>query len=199
MAKKEYKALDYEMLLSWAMKEHTEIRSEKKENSVLMLLPDISGEKLRGKIWVQIANGGLLIVHFEAAISRDAEEDIRVYRLLNRLNALRGITLYTDQDTFSAKICARQEIYMDHLTMVAAKRAAMRIMVAVTDVICALKTLETELEEYFGKEAMERAQAERDKEAGEWEDESGFRQEDMENWIDEDEIIFEEDEDELPF
>ncbi len=199
MAKKEYKATDYDMMLSWAMHEYMPTESKEYGNCVRMNLTEGIGKERRGTAWVQIADGGLLIFRFETALSQQAEKDLNVYILLNRLNALRGITLYIDWDAFGAKLCARQEIYMDHFTMAAAKRAALRIAVAATDVDCVLKTLCEEMKEYFGEEALVRAEAERTKEMEEWDDGSCFEQEDSEEISADEEFIFADDDEELPF
>ena len=199
MAKREYKATDYDMMLSWAMREYMPTESEAYGNYVRMRLTEGIGEEKRGTAWVHIIRDGMLIFRFEAAISQEAEKDLNVYLLLNRLNARQGVTLYVDQDSLGAKLCARQEIYMDHFTMAAAKRAALRIAVAATDVGCALKTLSAKLGEYFSEEAMAQSERERAKEMEEWNDESCFARGIIEESAEDDELIFAEDEDELPF
>ena len=86
---------------------------------------------------------------------------------------------------------------MDHFTMAAAKRAAQRIMAALSDTGCALKALSDEMSEYFGADAMECAAAERAKEIREWDDD--FEQELLDEYAEGDEIIILEDDEELPF
>jgi len=199
MAKKKYSAADYDMMLSWAMHEYMPTESETQGDCVRMKLTEGIGKEKCGSAWVQILSDGLLIFRFEAAISQKAEEDGNVYRLLNRLNALRGITLYIDRDAFGVKLCARQEMYMDHFTMAAAKRAALRIAVAATDVNCALKTLCEERGEYFGQEAMASADDGRKKEMEEWDDGRCFDRDASEECVEDDEFVFEDDDEELPF
>lgn len=199
MAKREYKATDYDMMLSWAMREYMPTESEVQGNYVRMKLTEGIGEEKRGSAWVHIIRDGMLVFRFETAISQKAEENLDVYRLLNQLNARQGVTLYVEQDPFGAKLCARQEIYMDHFTMAVAKRAALRIAVAAIDVSHALKTLSVKMNEYFSEEAMAQAERERTKEIEEWNDGSGFEQGIIEESAEDDELIFTDDDEELPF
>ena len=199
MAKREYKATDYDMMLSRAIREYMPTESEVEGSYVRMKLTEGIGEEKRGRAWVHIIRDGMLVFCFETAISQKAEENLDVYRLLNRLNSRQGVTLYIDQDSFGAKLCARQEIYMDHFTMAAAKRAALRIAVAAIDVSHALKTLSVKMNEYFSVEAMAQAERERTKEAEEWNDGIGFEQGMIEESAEDDELIFADDDEELPF
>ncbi len=169
MAKKEYTAQEYAELLINQMQRYCSIEMREPlcggvhfaVKGGIWAKPSEPMRLSKGTLSAAVYSDGMVRIMYELNIHDDALKCIELLQMLNRLNAAPGVTFYLlGSEWQGAKLCAREELYIEQFNRTAAKRAADGILMAAMDICFALESLQQSMSEFFGDEELERAAAE---------------------------------------